>query len=164
MCACVLSCFSHIRLCTTVWTVARQAPLSMGFSRQEYWSGLPCPPPGDLPNPGKEPRSLTLQVDSLLTEPPGNQLHFSACGDPVFQHHLLKKLSYFHWMSLAPMLKIIWLHMREFISGCSSIFQWLKRSILMPAQYYSNYYFEIILKPETVRPHLLFFSKIAFTI
>ena len=42
-----------------------------GFSRQEYWSGLPCPPPGDLPNPGIEPRSPTLQVDSLPTEPPG---------------------------------------------------------------------------------------------
>ena len=50
---------------------ARQAPLSMGFSRQEYWSGLPCPPPGDIPNPGIEPRSPTLQVDSLPTEPPG---------------------------------------------------------------------------------------------
>ena len=55
----------------TPWTVAHQSPLSMGFSRQEYWSGLSCPPPGDLPNPGIEPRSATLQVDSLLTEPPG---------------------------------------------------------------------------------------------
>ena len=42
----------------TQWTVAHQAPLSMGFSRQEYWSGLPCPPPGDLPDPGIEPSSL----------------------------------------------------------------------------------------------------------
>ena len=47
------------------------APLSTGFSRQEYWSGLPCPPPGDLPHPGIEPRSPTLQADSLLSEPPG---------------------------------------------------------------------------------------------
>ena len=46
------------------WTVAHQAPLSMGFSRQEYWSGLPCPSPGDLPDPGMEPRSPALQVDS----------------------------------------------------------------------------------------------------
>ena len=46
---------SHVRLFATPWTVARQAPLSMGFSRQEYWSGLPCPPPGDLPYPGIEP-------------------------------------------------------------------------------------------------------------
>ena len=52
----------------TPWTVARQAPLSMGFSRQEYWSGLPFPPPGDLPNPGVEPRSPAWQADSLPTE------------------------------------------------------------------------------------------------
>ena len=50
------------------WTVARQASLSMGFSRQEQWSRLPCPPPGDLPDPGIEPRSPALQVDSLLYE------------------------------------------------------------------------------------------------
>ena len=52
----------------TPWTVARQAPL-WGFSRQEYWSGLPCPPPGDLPDPEIEPRSPALQVYSLLSEP-----------------------------------------------------------------------------------------------
>ena len=50
---------SHVRLFETLWTVACQAPLTMGFSRQEYWSGLPCPPPGDLPNSGIEPMSLT---------------------------------------------------------------------------------------------------------
>ena len=49
----------HIQLFVTLWTVAHQAPLSMGFSRQEYWSGLLCPPPGDLPDPGIEPTSLT---------------------------------------------------------------------------------------------------------
>ena len=52
----------------TPWTVASQAPLSMGFPRQEYWSGLPFPSPGDLPNPGIEPRSPALQADSLPTE------------------------------------------------------------------------------------------------
>ena len=52
----------------TPWTVARQAPLSMGFSRKEYWSGLPFPPPGDLPNPGIKPGSPALQADSLPTE------------------------------------------------------------------------------------------------
>ena len=51
----MLSCFSHARLCATPWTTASQAPLFMGFSRQENWSGLPCLPPGDLPNPGIEP-------------------------------------------------------------------------------------------------------------
>ena len=54
----------------TPWTIACQASLSMRFSRQEYWSGLPCPPPGDLPNPGVEPRSSALQADSL-SEPSG---------------------------------------------------------------------------------------------
>ena len=55
---CTTSCFSPVQLSATPWTVARQAPLSMGFSRQEYCSGLPCPPPGDLPDPGIEPMSL----------------------------------------------------------------------------------------------------------
>ena len=56
-------------------TVARQAPLSMGFSRQEYWTGLPSPPPGGLPNPGIEPRSPALQADSLpSSEPPGKPM------------------------------------------------------------------------------------------
>ena len=50
------------------WTVAHWALLSMGFSRQEYWSGLPCPSLGDLPDPGIEPGSLALQADFLLTE------------------------------------------------------------------------------------------------
>ena len=53
------------------WTIAHQAPLSMGFSRQEYWSGLSCPLLRDLPNPGIKPRSPTLQGDSLPAEPPG---------------------------------------------------------------------------------------------
>ena len=55
----MLSRFYCVQLCATLWTVACQAPLSMGFSRQEYWSGLPCAPPGDLPDPGIEPESLT---------------------------------------------------------------------------------------------------------
>ena len=59
---------SRVQLSVTTWTVAHQAPLSMGFSRQEYWSGLPCPSPGDLPNPGIEPGSPTLQADSLPTK------------------------------------------------------------------------------------------------
>ena len=58
MCVCAWS-LSHVRLFATPWTVAHQAPLSMGFSRQEYWSGLPCPP-GDFPDPGIEPTSLAL--------------------------------------------------------------------------------------------------------
>ena len=67
---CVCCVFSPVRLFVTPWTIAHQAPLFMGFPRQ-YWSGLPFPSPGDLPNPGIEPRSPTLQADSLLSEPPG---------------------------------------------------------------------------------------------
>ena len=63
--------FNCVRFFVTPWTVACQAPLAMGISKQEYWSGLPCPPPGDLPTLGIEPRSPALQEDSLLSEPPG---------------------------------------------------------------------------------------------
>ena len=61
---------SHVQLFVIPWTVARQAPLSMEFPRQEYWSRLPFPSPGDLPHSGMEPESPTLQGDSLLSEPP----------------------------------------------------------------------------------------------
>ena len=60
MCVCMLSLFNHVLLVAILWTVAHQAPLSMGFSSQEYWSGLPCPPPGDLPDPGIKSASLTF--------------------------------------------------------------------------------------------------------
>ena len=88
MCVCVCVCIyiyiyiyivkvklkflSHVRLFATPWTVAYQAPPSLGFSRQEYWSGVPFPSPGDLPNPGIEPGSPALQADALPSEPPGN--------------------------------------------------------------------------------------------
>ena len=68
---CVLSRFSHVQIFATPWTVASQAPPSMGFSRQEYWSGLPFSSPGDLSNPGIKSWSLTLQADSFPSEPPG---------------------------------------------------------------------------------------------
>ena len=61
---------SHIRLFATPWTVAYQASPSMGFSRQEYWSGLPFPSPGDLPDPGIEPGSPALEAGALTSEPP----------------------------------------------------------------------------------------------
>ena len=62
---------SGVPLFATPWTVAYQGPLSMGFSSQDHWSGLPFPSPGDLPDPGIEPRSPALQTDSLPSEPPG---------------------------------------------------------------------------------------------
>ena len=61
---------SRVRLFATPWAIAHQAPPSMGFSRQEYWSGLPFPSPGDLPNPGVKPGSPALQTDALPSEPP----------------------------------------------------------------------------------------------
>ena len=71
VCVCVCESLSHVQLFATPWTVAHQAPLFMAFSRQEYWSGLPFPSLGDLPNSGIEPESPALQTDSLPSEPPG---------------------------------------------------------------------------------------------
>ena len=75
--ACVLSCFSCAQVFEALWCVGHWASLSIGFSRQEYWSGLPCPSPWDLLDPGIKPTSLTfpaLQAVSLPSEPPGKLL------------------------------------------------------------------------------------------
>ena len=66
-----LSCFSRLWLFATLWIAAHQAPLSLGFSRQEYWSGSPCSPPGDLPHPGIEPTSPALAGGFFIAEPLG---------------------------------------------------------------------------------------------
>ena len=81
MLLCCVHLLSCVQLFATPWTVARQAPLSMRFSRQEYWSGLPFPSPGDVPDPGIEPRSPALQADSL-------QLSYE--GSPLFVWNSLK--------------------------------------------------------------------------
>ena len=73
LCVCVLSCFSHVWLFVTLWTIALQTPLSMGFSWQEYWSGLSCPPPEDFPDPRAETMFLmspALAGGSFTAEPP----------------------------------------------------------------------------------------------
>ena len=67
-----LKLLSHVRLFATPWTVAYQVSPFMGFSRQEYWSGVPFPSPGALPNPGIKPESPALQADALPSEPPGS--------------------------------------------------------------------------------------------
>ena len=72
----VVQSLSSLQLFATLWTVAHKAPLSMEFSRQEYWSGSPFPSPGDLPNPGTELRSPALQADSLPSEPPSSTFFF----------------------------------------------------------------------------------------
>ena len=66
---------SRVLLFATPWTVASQAPPSLGFSRQEYWTGLPFSSPGDLPNPGMKPGSPVLQADTLPSEPQGKSVH-----------------------------------------------------------------------------------------
>ena len=91
---CAAQSLSHAQLFVTPWTAARQAPLSMGLSRQEYWSGLLCPTPVDLPNPGikpSSPASPALEAGFLSTEPPGKPIHankgglrwFALIGPPV---------------------------------------------------------------------------------
>ena len=75
----------HLTFFATSWTVASQAPLSMGFPRQEYWSGLSFPSPGDLPNPGIEPRSPALEADALTSEP-CDPMDCSKPGFPVLHY------------------------------------------------------------------------------
>ena len=96
-CVCTLSHLNPVRLFVKPWAVACQAPLSMDFSRQEYWSGLPCPPPGDLPDPGIKPRTqgsnpgllclLHWQAGSLPLAPPGKPFH--DCVIRLFYSHVL---------------------------------------------------------------------------
>ena len=92
---------SRARLFATPWTIVYQAPQSMEFSRQEYWSGLPFPSPGDLPNPGIEPRSPVLQAYALLSEPPGKDR---------FKEIRYRLLSLRAWCEccLLPLLKSTW--------------------------------------------------------
>ena len=88
----MLSCFSHVRLFVTPWTVARQAPLFMGFSRQEYWSGLSCPPSGDLPDPGIESGSPSVSCTEgrfFTSEPPGKFMIDINCSITKQFHSLI---------------------------------------------------------------------------
>ena len=95
---CVLSRFSHVKLFVILWTVAFQALLSMGFSRQDCWSGLPCPSPGELPDPGIKSRSSALLAVYLPSEP---------LGEPTFQYsyslncikHNIIQLNQEYWKS-----------------------------------------------------------------
>ena len=87
-----LSC---VRLFATPWTVAYKAPLSMEFSRQEYWSGLPLPSPGDLPDLGIEPGSPTLQADAFPSEPPG-KIIINHTKLQIFKHLQSKTMAAIH--------------------------------------------------------------------
>ena len=106
MCMCNLSHFSHVLLIVILWNVIYQTPLSIGFTRKEYWSGLPWPPPKDLPDPGIKPLSPAApawKVDFLTTEWPGKPV--CVCGQEVSTHsyfftNLLHKLMQDSWFML----------------------------------------------------------------
>ena len=86
-CLVILRCFCCVRLFATLWTIVHQAPLSMGFSRQEYWSGFPCPSPGDLPDPGFKPISLISlisYISYIFTHLAGGFLTTSATWEASF--------------------------------------------------------------------------------
>ena len=85
VCVCVCVCSAMSDFFVSLWTTARQASLSMGFSRQGYWSVLPFPTPGDLPKPGIAPRSPVLQADSLPVEPQGKPKNTGVGSLSLFQ-------------------------------------------------------------------------------
>ena len=94
----MMKSLSHVQLFATSWTVADQASPFMGFSRQEYWSGLPFPSPGDLSHPGMEQRSPALKADALPSKPPGISFYFLPFFfPPSFLHSLLPSLSSFFY-------------------------------------------------------------------
>ena len=85
--ACLSCACCHVRLFAIPWTVALQAPLSMGFSRQDYWSGLPFASPGDLPDPGIKPKPSAVAAGFFTTEPPGKSS--SQITSQIFQHEFV---------------------------------------------------------------------------
>ena len=104
---------SYVQFFATLWTVTCQAPPSMKFSRQEYWSGLPFPSPGDLQDPGFEPRSPALQADSIPSEPPGKlqrkgsaQFSLSVVSDSLRPHGLQASQSITNSRSLCRLMSI----------------------------------------------------------
>ena len=106
VCVCLLSRFSCAQLFVTLWTVVCQAPLSMGFSRQEYWSGLPCPPPRDLPDPGIEPKSLLslalaqeFFTDSTALEAPYGTTLLSNGEETTSRYNIMMQMDLKTWDS-----------------------------------------------------------------
>ena len=116
---------SSVRLFATPWTIASQSPSSMEFSRQEYWSGLPFPSPGDLPNPGIEPRSPALPADTLPSGPPGKRWTIKKA-----EHRRIDAFELWRWTRL---LRVPWTARRsnqsilkEISPGCSLVGLMLK--------------------------------------
>ena len=104
MCACSVSLVMSDSV--TVWIIAHKTPLSMGFSRHEYWSGLPYPLPGDLSNPGIEPRSLTLEADCLPSEPPGKPHSRHRSNQMSINSEWIKKIWYIYTMECYPAIEM----------------------------------------------------------
>ena len=100
----LLSLFTHVQLCAAPWTVAHQCPLSMEFSQNEYWSELPCPPPGDLPKPGIDPTSPAvpaLQVDSLPISHWGSPWNPMVCSPPGSTVHGILRAWILEWVAIS---------------------------------------------------------------
>ena len=98
--------WSRVRLFVTLWTVGHQALPSMGFPRQEYWSGLPFPSPGDIPDPGIKPRSPALQADALTSEPPGkpiacSRLPINICWINKWMNKWLNQMQLRRWRNIS---------------------------------------------------------------
>ena len=129
--------FSCVQLFVTPWTVAHQAPLSMGFSRQEYWSGLPFPSPGNLPDPGIKPGSPALQADSLPFEPSGKT--YTNTHTHIYTHthtHISISVSIVHSLSLSLSLSL-YVYIRTYIQELYTPIHefprwcWLQRTCLL---------------------------------
>ena len=123
--------FSCIQLFATPWTVVHQVPLSVGLSRQEYWSGLPCPPPGYLFNPGIKPRSPALQADSLLFEPPVKPKNTGMSSLSLLQGIFLTQDLNQGLLHCRQILHLLNYQGRQFRAIQSSVFvQWVWRKLL----------------------------------
>ena len=114
------------------------APPSMGLSRQEYWSGLPFPSPGDLPNPGMEPWSLILQADTLLSEPPGNKLINLIPDSSAFSKSSLCIWKFSVHVLLKPVLKDFEHYLLACEMGTLNLYKNIERHFKEPGQNHSN--------------------------
>ena len=131
----------------TPWTVVHQIPLSMGFSRQEYWSGLPCPLPGDLPNPGTKPRSPTFQADSLSAEQQGKPKNTG-----------MGSLSLLQWIFPTQESNEGLLHCRQILDISQSLLKLMSTESVIP----SNHLIlcRPLLLPPSILPSIRVFSRV----
>ena len=141
--ACMLSRFSHVPVFATPWTVVRQAPLSMRFSSQKYWSGLPCPSPGNLPDPGIEPVSPsapTLQADSLPLRHQGSpHMYIHVC---IYAHlYVCLCMHYLNIYICIPTCVCVWVCI--FRSLCSQY------TLFFPSSLLSHIFFSLLINSST---------------